>query len=75
MRFAKQPNSLQIASHKQSLTVCCVLCHRLTVIKCTREQGLELASPDRRHMQHIFPELSPEKRDVIITRLCEDCQP
>lgn len=57
----------------KKLVKTCIYCGRNTEISVTDEQAKELASPQRRHIQDILPDLAPEIREMFISGLCSSC--
>lgn len=51
----------------------CPFCQKIHEIPATLKQVLELNSPNRRHIQEIFPELSAQEREMIISGTCPEC--
>ena len=55
------------------LNVQCALCGKVHTIKVNREDYNEYKSRNRRHIQVIFPYLSPAERELLMTQTCEKC--
>lgn len=55
------------------LQVKCVCCGNLTTLEVTGESMNEYYSPNRRHIQDIFPYLSTEERELLISQICPKC--
>lgn len=57
------------------LSLECICCQNPVTIKMSQEQYDEYKLPKhiRRHMQNIFPELSPGVREMLISGICEVC--
>lgn len=53
--------------------VTCPMCGEQIGIPVTEEQFNEYYSPNRRHIQDIFPELNPEIREMLISGCCPEC--
>ena len=51
----------------------CVCCGKEVVLKVNPKDYEEYISPNRRHIQDIFPYLTPWEREIFISQLCEDC--
>ena len=57
------------------LDVQCRLCGESKWLDCTVEQMMEYALPrtERRLMQEIFPDLSIQDRELLISGTCDTC--
>jgi len=53
--------------------ITCVMCQTDHFIQMTQEQFDELNSPNRRHIQNIFPEMNPSVREIFISQVCPTC--
>lgn len=51
----------------------CRLCERTYRLDVRREDWKEFCRPDRGHIQDIFPYLSDEERELLISHTCPDC--
>lgn len=51
----------------------CRFCDKEFELEITQKQLDEFQSPNRRHIQDIFPELSPGMRELLISGMCPDC--
>lgn len=61
---------------KQNMEICvtCKLCGEDHYILVYREDYAEYAfSPNRRHIQDIFPYLEDYERELLISGICNDC--
>lgn len=52
-------------------TLPCPECHKTTEVEMTEEQASELASG--KHIQTIFPDWEPSKRELLITGMHPEC--
>ena len=58
---------------KCSIEIECNICGEVFEV-CVDPIGLkEYMSPNRRHIQQIFPYLSPAERELLISHTCEKC--
>lgn len=58
------------------LTISCWGCGQATAVPCTEEQFIEMTQvprSERRLIQDIFPELSADARELLITGTCPAC--
>lgn len=57
------------------ITVRCTQCKNIKKINVTTEQYEELKKPrsQRRAIQEILPDHTPEEREMLISGLCNDC--
>lgn len=51
----------------------CRHCERMYVLKVNKEDFEKFESPNRPHIQEVFPYLSPEERELLISRTCGKC--
>lgn len=51
----------------------CNFCGKTVELKVTEESIKEYFAPNRRHIQDIFPYLTPSERELLISHMCEDC--
>lgn len=51
----------------------CRFCGKEYELEITQAQLDEFQSPNRRHIQDIFPDLSPGMRELLISGMCPDC--
>ena len=51
----------------------CNICGKVVEIKVTEESIKEYFSPNRRHIQDVFPYLSAEERELLISHTCGEC--
>lgn len=56
-----------------TLLVKCHLCGTQHELKVTENDYLEFISPNRRHIQDIFPYLNAEERELLISHTCDEC--
>lgn len=56
-----------------TLQVKCCVCNKIHNLKVTEESAIEYLSPNRRHVQDIFPYLNAEERELLISRVCPTC--
>ena len=56
-----------------TLIVRCYMCGKEYEIKVYEKDYREYASPNRRHIQDIFPYLTPAERELLISQVCETC--
>jgi hypothetical protein len=55
------------------MVVKCIKCGKEVDIKVTPEQEKELSNPNRRKIQEILPDHTPEEREMFASGLCEKC--
>ena len=56
------------------LKVRCVVCNQIKTVSVLEEDAFEYMNPNRdRHIQDIFPYLSPEQRELLISNICPEC--
>ena len=53
--------------------VYCVHCEQRFVLKVRFEDYLKYCSPNRPHIQDIFPYLTPAERELLISQTCDKC--
>lgn len=56
-----------------NLKVQCIMCGMTIIIPVREEDYQKFISPDRPHIQDIFPYLTPAERELLISRTCEPC--
>ena len=57
-----------------TVVVKCRMCGEETELKVCEKDFNEYAfSPTRRHIQYIFPYLTPAERELLISSVCEKC--
>ena len=56
-----------------TMTAKCDFCGKETELKLTVESVEEFFSPNRRHVQDIFPYLTAGERELLISHMCEEC--
>lgn len=59
--------------YKISVTVECRHCGEPICIEVYRKDWAEWNSPDRRHIQEIFPYLTAAEREMFLSRICGEC--
>ena len=66
--------SSAIAERDTVIEVKCVICNKVHEVMVVFEDACEYLSPDRgRHVQHIFPYLTPEECELLISSVCPTC--
>lgn len=56
------------------LQVRCVICNQIKTVTVLEDDAYEFLNPNReRNIQHIFPYLSPEQRELLISHICPEC--
>ena len=55
------------------LSVRCNLCNKVYAVYVTEESYKEFNSPNRRHIQDIFPYLDAGDRELLISQTCNAC--
>lgn len=55
------------------LSVECNLCGKTYAVYVTEESYNEYCSPNRRYVQDIFPYLSADERELLISHTCSEC--
>ena len=55
------------------LQVKCIMCNQMNYLMVTEDSIDEFFSPNRRHVQDIFPYLNPEERELLISHTCPKC--
>lgn len=56
-----------------TLVVQCKMCGKDHELKVYEEDYREYTSSNRRHIQEIFPYLTPAERELLISFTCEEC--
>ena len=56
-----------------ALATQCVLCGTTHEVMVDLKDAQEYMSPNRRHVQDIFPYLTPEERELLISGICPVC--
>lgn len=57
-----------------NLQVKCRLCNTIYTLQVAEDDAYEYyASPNRRNVQDIFPYLTPEERELLISGTCDTC--
>ena len=53
----------------------CIDCKKEILLLCTKEQYIEYSKvPREKCIRDIFPEMSPENRELFISGMCPECQ-
>lgn len=55
------------------LRVTCCFCNKVHELRVVEEDAFEYMSQNRRCVQDIFPYLSAEERELLISNICPDC--
>ena len=58
---------------KMEVTCKCSLCNKEITLLVFPQDLVEYHSPNRRHIQDIFPYLTAPGRELLISGTCEDC--
>lgn len=58
---------------KITVYVPCSICREDIELQVYGKDALEYMSPDRRHVQDIFPYLSASERELLISHICPKC--
>ena len=66
-------NMLYYDSERHVIYVTCIICGNEYEIHCSPEQWKMLFSENRPYIQDIFPELSAEARELLISKVCPNC--
>ena len=53
--------------------VSCVSCKKTYTLKVNIEDYFLFDSPNRPHIQDIFPYLTPAERELLLSGMCEEC--
>ena len=56
-----------------ALQVTCRMCNKTHEVMVAFEDALEYMNDNRRKVQHIFPYLTPEERELLISHICPEC--
>lgn len=62
-----------MTERKVNLQVKCCICNKIHTLKVTEESAIEYMSPNRRHVQDIFPYLNAGERELLISQICPVC--
>lgn len=65
--------TMKTAERNVVLSVRCNLCGKTYALYVTKESFEEFTSPNRRHIQDIFPYLSAEEMELLISNTCPKC--
>lgn len=60
-------------NEKMEMGCQCQLCRNVVYLEATVAQWEEYHSPNRRHIQTIFPEMSASNRELLISGICGEC--
>lgn len=58
---------------KIAIYVTCSICGEIIELQVYKKDALEYMSPNRRHVQEIFPYLSTPARELLISHICPRC--
>ena len=64
---------MKVKEYGYPVKVRCIQCHTEHTILVNREDWDLYNSPSRPHIQVIFPYLSPDERELLISGLCSKC--
>lgn len=64
---------LNLNSEKVRVIVNCRVCGKDHAILVHKDGYKELMSPNRRHIQEIFPYLDADERELLISQVCPEC--
>ena len=64
---------MKTAERNVTLEVTCRLCNKTHELKVTERDYIEYSQSNRRHIQDIFPYLTPAERELLISQTCDDC--
>ena len=57
-----------------NLRIQCHMCNEIYTLQVAEDDAYEyLASPNRRHIQDIFPYLNADERELLISHTCPKC--
>ena len=62
-----------MSERNYEMNVSCRMCKKTHTLKVRVEDYLTFDMPNRPHIQGIFPYLSPEERELLISGICPDC--
>lgn len=62
-----------MSERNYEMQVSCRMCRKTHPLKVRVEDYLTFDSPDRPHIQDIFPYLTPAERELLISGTCEEC--
>ena len=60
-------------NEKMEMGCQCRQCGKVVYLNATLAQWKEYHSPNRRHIQDIFPEFTPGERELLISGMCDEC--
>ena len=61
------------SKRKVAIAIRCVCCKQYKGIHINEEDYKEYRRPYRRPIQDIFPYLSAEEREMLLSKICPDC--
>ena len=64
---------MKVKEYGYEVKVRCVLCKEEQTLLVNRDDWDMYNSPNRPHIQDIFPYLSPAEREMLISGVCETC--
>lgn len=64
---------MKVKEYGYPVKVQCIICHEEHTILVNREDWDLYCSPNRPHIQDIFPYLSPADREMLISGICDVC--
>lgn len=62
-----------MSERNYDLKVSCRMCRKTLTMKVRVEDYITFDSPGRPAIQNIFPYLSPEEREMLVSNICPDC--
>lgn len=62
-----------MSERNYELKVSCRICEKTHTLKVRVEDYLTFDSPNRPHIQDIFPYLSPAERELLLSGICPEC--
>ena len=62
-----------MSERNYELKVSCRMCKKTHSMKVRVEDYFLFDSPNRPHIQTIFPYLSPAERELLLSQTCEEC--
>lgn len=64
---------MKVKERGYPVKVYCIICRKEHTILVNREDWDLYTSPNRPYIQDIFPYLSPEDRELLISGICSKC--
>ena len=64
---------MKVKERGYAVTVRCLLCNTEYILLVNREDWDLYHSPCRPHIQDLFPYLSPDERELLISGTCNEC--